>query len=246
MQKNKGKKIIVIKNLLYSVSANIISMLVSAVLLILLPNLLGETEYGYWQLYLFYTSYVGFFHFGIVDGIYLRIGGEEYNKLDRNLYASQFCVLTFFEIILATVIAIFASIYIPNVNKIHVIVLTCICMVIYIANNYMTYILQATNRIKPYAIVVMAEKMVFALYVGVCWVCKVKSFEVIAIGDIWGKVFAMAIALIYCKNIIFCRILSLKQTLSEMLVNLSIGSKLVLANVASMLITGIVRLAIEY
>lgn len=245
MQKNKGKKIIVIKNLLYSVSANIISMLVSAVLLILLPNLLGETEYGYWQLYLFYTSYVGFFHFGIVDGIYLRIGGEEYNKLDRNLYASQFCVLTFFEIILATVIAIFASIYIPNVNKIHVIVLTCICMVIYIANNYMTYILQATNRIKPYAIVVMAEKMVFALYVGVCWVCKVKSFEVIAIGDIWGKVFAMAIALIYCKNIIFCRILSLKQTLSEMLVNLSIGSKLVLANVASMLITGIVRLAIE-
>ena len=54
-------------------------------------------------------------------------------------------------------------------------------MVIYIANNYMTYILQATNRIKPYAIVVMAEKMVFALYVGVCWVCKVKSFEVIAI-----------------------------------------------------------------
>ena len=39
MQKNKGKKIIVIKNLLYSVSANIISMLVSAVLLILLPHL---------------------------------------------------------------------------------------------------------------------------------------------------------------------------------------------------------------
>ena len=73
MQKNKGKKIIVIKNLLYSVSANIISMLVSAVLLILLPNLLGETEYGYWQLYLFYTSYVGFFHFGIVDGIYYRL-----------------------------------------------------------------------------------------------------------------------------------------------------------------------------
>ena len=73
MQKNKGKKIIVIKNLLYSVSANIISMLVSAVLLILLPNLLGETEYGYWQLYLFYTSYVyiGLFLLSIVLFIFL-------------------------------------------------------------------------------------------------------------------------------------------------------------------------------
>lgn len=65
MQKNKGKKIIVIKNLLYSVSANIISMLVSAVLLILLPNLLGEIEYGYWQL-IFILHIICMFFFGIV------------------------------------------------------------------------------------------------------------------------------------------------------------------------------------
>ncbi len=245
MKKEKVKKIIVIKNLLYSVSANIISMLVSAILLILLPNLLGETDYGYWQLYLFYTSYVGFFHFGLVDGIYLRIGGKNYEKLDRELYASQFAVLTVIEIIIATIIAITASMVIPDVNKMHVIMLTCVCMVIYIANNFMTYILQATNRIRPYATVVMAEKILFAICVCACWILKVRSFEMIAIGDICGKVFAMVIALIYCKNIIFCRLHDLKRTLSEMWINLSIGSKLVLANVASMLITGIVRLAIE-
>ena len=66
----------VVNNLMYSIVANLLSMFVSAILLLVLPNLLGETEYGYWQLYLFYTSYVGFFHLGLVDGIYLRIGGK--------------------------------------------------------------------------------------------------------------------------------------------------------------------------
>lgn len=66
----------VVNNLMYSIVANLLSMFVSAILLLVLPNLLGETEYGYWQLYLFYTSYVGFFHLGLVDGIYLRIGGN--------------------------------------------------------------------------------------------------------------------------------------------------------------------------
>lgn len=60
-----------------------------------------------------------------------------------------------------------------------------------------------------------------------------------------GKIVAMLLALKYCKNIIFCKLANFKSAVSEMWINLSIGSKLVLANVASMLITGIVRLAIE-
>ena len=37
----------VVNNLMYSIVANLLSMFVSAILLLVLPNLLGETEYGY-------------------------------------------------------------------------------------------------------------------------------------------------------------------------------------------------------
>lgn len=241
MKNNK----IVFNNLLYSIAANLLSMFVSAILLLLLPNLLGETEYGYWQLYLFYTSYVGFFHFGLVDGIYLRIGGKNFGELDGNIYATQFLILTAFEIIMSIVISNVARFFILDVNKVHVVFLTCICMIIYIANNFTTYVLQATNRIKPYAIVVMVEKAFFAIMVIICWIFGVNRFEIIAFGDIAGKIVAMLVALKYCKTIIFCKLVNIKEAISEMWINLSIGSKLVLANVASMLITGIVRLAIE-
>ena len=235
----------VVNNLMYSIVANLLSMFVSAILLLVLPNLLGETEYGYWQLYLFYTSYVGFFHLGLVDGIYLRIGGKYFDDLDGHIYATQFLILTIFEIIISVVIINIARFFVPDVNKVHVIFLTCICMVIYIANNFTTYVLQATNRIKPYATVVMLEKAFFAIMVIGCWFLGVKRFEIIACGDIAGKIVAMLLALKYCKNIIFCKLANFKSAVSEMWINLSIGSKLVLANVASMLITGIVRLAIE-
>ena len=240
----KNKKTVV-NNLLYSVAANLLSMFVSAILLLVLPNLLGETEYGYWQLYLFYTSYVGFFHFGLVDGIYLRVGGKDFSELDGHVYATQFWILTVFEVVVSIAIMNVANFFVTDVNKVHVIILTCICMIVYIANNFTTYILQATNRIKPYATVVMVEKAFFAITVICCWIAKVKNFEIIAVGDISGKIIAMIVAFMYCKNIIFCKVADLKHTLSEIWINLSVGSKLVRANVASMLITGIVRLAIE-
>ena len=118
-------------------------------------------------------------------------------------------------------------------------------MVIYIAKNYTTYILQATNRIKPYALVTLIEKVVFAVAILVAWIIRTSWYEVMAIGDLLGKLIAMLVSLKYCKEILFCKLGNWKRTLKEIWINLSVGSKLVLANVASLLITGIVRFAIE-
>ena len=65
-----------LKNISYTFSANIIILLISGVLTLVVPKLLGPEEYGYWQLYVFYMSYVGLFHLGWCDGVYLRYGGR--------------------------------------------------------------------------------------------------------------------------------------------------------------------------
>lgn len=245
METRKVEKRLIFKNLVYSISANLLSLLVSIILVLILPNLLGETAYGYLQLYLFYTTYVGFFHLGWIDGIYLRIGGKEYGQLERQLYATQFIVLMIFELIVGVMIVVFANVFVPDVNRLHVIVLTCICMVIYIAKNYTTYILQATNRIKPYAIVTLIEKIIFAVIIIAAWVFRLGNYELIAIGDILGKLISTMVSLKYCKEILFCRMGNWKRTFQEIWINLSVGCKLLLANVAALLVNGIVRFAIE-
>ena len=245
METRKVEKRLIFKNLVYSISANLLSLLVSIILVLILPNLLGETAYGYLQLYLFYTTYVGFFHLGWIDGIYLRIGGKEYGQLEGQLYATQFIVLMIFELIVGVMIVVFANVFVPDVNRLHVIVLTCICMVIYIAKNYTTYILQATNRIKPYAIVTLIEKIIFAVIIIAAWVFRLGNYELIAIGDILGKLISTMVSLKYCKEILFCRMGNWKRTFQEIWINLSVGCKLHLANVAALLVNGIVRFAIE-
>ncbi len=82
----KSKIINLIKNFTYILTANLISLLIATLIVLIVPKLIGVEDYGYWQVYLFYVSYVVFMHFGWSDGIYLRYGGKQYKELDKRLF----------------------------------------------------------------------------------------------------------------------------------------------------------------
>lgn len=83
-----NKVITFVKNFSYTFSSNILTMIVSALVILIVPKLIGVQEYGYWQLYMFYSFYVGFLHFGWNDGIYLRYGGQDYKDLNKRYFFS--------------------------------------------------------------------------------------------------------------------------------------------------------------
>lgn len=83
---------IFIKNLLYAFVAQGLSFILSALMSIIVPKVLSVNDFGYWQLFIFYTSYVGFFHFGFNDGIYLLNGGKNYDELNYNEIGAS-CIL---------------------------------------------------------------------------------------------------------------------------------------------------------
>ena len=65
-------------NLIYALIAQTISLLLSLIISFIVPKFLGVEEFGYWQLFVFYSSYVNIAQLGISDGLYLRLGGENY------------------------------------------------------------------------------------------------------------------------------------------------------------------------
>ena len=234
-----------LKNLSYSFIANMLNMLVSVIVILLIPKFWGEEAYGYYQLYLFYVSYVGFFHLGWLDGIYLRIGGKEYSDLDGKLYSCQFWILTGVSVIVAIVLSAISNIYIEDINKQFVIYMTCICLVLFLARTFLVYIFQATNRIKEYAKVIISEKVVFILILAVFLLIHNREFKFLVYADLVGKAVSLIIAILYGRAIIFQKIKQVKNAIIEIYTNISVGCKLMMANIASMLIIGIVRLAIE-
>jgi len=51
----------IIKNISYSFSANLISLLISVFMVMFVPKLLSVNDYGLWQLFLFYFPIWAFF-----------------------------------------------------------------------------------------------------------------------------------------------------------------------------------------
>lgn len=234
-----------LKNLSYSVLANGTSTLISMILVLFVPKILGVKEYSYWQLYLFYASYVGFFHFGWADGVYLRFGGKKYDELDKSYFHSQFWLLTFMEVILAAVIILAAVFVVPDAHKTSVFIAVGVCCVLQIPRTFLQYILQVTDRIVNYAKNFLWEKFLYAGLVIVFLLLGFREFQYLVIADLFARGFTLFLLIRECKDIVFKGVLDVKSAIKDAWVNISIGIKLMFANIASNLLLGVVRWAIQ-
>ena len=140
-----------IKNVSYTFLGNLISFFVSAFVTFIVPKCLGVEAYGYFQLYMFYVNYTGFLHFGWADGVFLRYGGEYYERLDRSIFSGQFWLYSGVEVAFGLLICLAGYILAPSLNKGIVLALTGISVFLLLPRTLLQYILQGTNRIREYA-----------------------------------------------------------------------------------------------
>lgn len=235
----------IIKNLSASIMANGINMALSILLVLIVPKILGVREYSYWQLYTFYTTYIGFFHFGVVDGIYLKFGGADYKKLDKNYFNRQFWILVLIEFIVFMIILLCSLYFVDNVDKQFILSMTGFACLLYLPRVLLQYILQATNRIVEYANNQILEKVLYAILVITLLLLGVKDYKALIASDMISKGVTLILLVYICRDFIFLGFHNIRLAINEAISNATIGIKLLFSNIASMLITGIVRFSIE-
>ena len=239
------KAIDFIKNFSYTLTSNLVSLLISTLVVLIVPKLIGIQEYGYWQLYLFYSSYVGFMHFGWNDGIYLRFGGKEYKELNKSLFFSQFYMLVLLQVLIVAVAFIISVLFIVDDNRLFILKMTAVCMIIVNIRAMLLLILQGTNRIKEYAQITMMDRILYCCLIIVFLVVGVREYKLMVLADLIGKLISLFFAMYCCWDMVFCRMATFYFSFEEALENISVGIKLMFSNIASMLIIGIVRFGIE-
>lgn len=234
-----------ITNLSYTLTSNIVSMIISTLIIMIIPKLIGVSEYGYWQLYIFYTGYLGFFNIGWVEGIYLRYGGAEYHKLDKGLFASQFWSFFLYIFLAGSVITAFSFFYVSDGNKQYIIQMVAICMVLSVPRGFLLFVLESTNKLKEYSKLTIFERVIYCAIIIPMISMGIRDFKYLVAADLVGKTLALLLTLYTCKALIFNKLISLKDNFKEILNNISVGIKLMFANIVSMLIVGVVRFGIE-
>lgn len=237
-----------IKSLAQNVSvaflAQGVAMALSVLQTLLVPKLLGTVEYGYWQLFIFYTTYVGLGHLGLNDGVYLIKGGQGRDSIDKRSVNSQF-VLVFFQLVIAFCIIIFALFGPFEADRTFVITCTGIYLVVQNAANFLSYLLQAMNETKLSSYSKIVERLTFLLPLIVLLIVRYKSFKPFVISYILSSFVQFLFCLWFCRDFIVSGFDSFPETVADSWHSVCVGFKLAMANIASQLILGISRFAID-
>lgn len=234
-----------ITNFSYTLSSNLISLVISSLVILVIPKLIGVEEYGYWQLYLFYTSYVGFLHFGWNDGIYLRYGGENYNNLDKKLFFSQFWMLFILQFLLTALIFLYTYLSSNKVNEDFIYSMTALNLLLINTKGMLQYILQSTNRLKEFSNSMILDRLVYAVLIASLIIAGINQYQIMIYADLFGKFISLLYTMYICRDIVFQKLTNFYFSIKETFDNIRVGIKLMFANIASSLILGIVKFGIE-
>lgn len=232
-------------NLSYAFVAQSLSLLLSVLMSLIVPKLLGVEQFAYWQLFIFYSGYVGLLHLGLPDGIYLRYGGTELNAMDKSLLGSQLRIMILFHTLISIVGCSVLSFFSIEEERKFVWMLVAIYMIITNAFWYLGFLYQAANKTKNYSIATIISKVSFTICVFILMFIKPEKFKIyVAL-----YVVAQGLALLYFvykgRSFVFSQQLSLRKILLEIFHNIKIGINLTFSNIVSSFIIGVGRVMID-
>lgn len=140
-----------IVNILKVSASNIVIMLSGILVGLLLPKIIGVTDYGHYRTFTLYTSYVGLFHFGFSDGIYLKYGGKNYEELNKENFRFYSRFIIGLELLISLIIFMVAVFAMSNEYRF---IFSCVGMYLIVNNitSYYQIISQITGRFNELAV----------------------------------------------------------------------------------------------
>lgn len=223
-----------------------VGLLASVITTLLLPKALGVEPYGYWQLFLFYSSYVGFFQFGLNDGIYLLLGGQTRAEVNKADIKAQYCVGLSVQLTIALVIVV-ASFVLPfSGERQFVLIATAAYLIIYNSSGFFGYLFQSLNETKLYSFSCILSRISFVAPVVFVVALKVDDFRVYIILQLIAQVISLGFCVWNSRIFLVSKKMSVRSAVALSVRSVRVGVKLMLANIASMLILGIFRFAVDF
>ncbi len=151
-------------------------MLSSIATIFFVPLIFSQQDYGFYKLFLLYVSYVGIFHFGFIDGIYLFYGGKKYEDLDKNKFSKYTKFLFLTQLIISLIIFIFGLSL--NGDRKVIMMLVSANLIILNLTSYYQFISQITGRFKEFAFRNIVFTIFNLLLIGFFLLLKIDNYLV--------------------------------------------------------------------
>lgn len=224
--------------------SNLIVMFFGILTTLIFPKYLGPYEYGEYQLYLFYASFLGFFLLGYCDGLYLRYGGIEYSMLDKGSLSKDFKFINFYLVCISLIFyIIIMRLGIVN-QKINL--LLSISIFLQGVNSFFVLINQASGRFNVFSLTNIIEKLILTIYGAIVFITGEISIDWLFFIVIGGKAITLMINIVFDIDIVKSKTSSFSTSFfSQIIMNIKSGLPLTISGISSMLITGFGRSKVQ-
>lgn len=241
----KREKRRILKNITYTLNANVISTVISLVSFAIFPKILSPTDYSYWQLFTFYATYAAYLSLGITDGAYLRYGGQELDELPARRIASQFWAL----VVLNVVVTVGALALYPVLNleqaRYFSLIMALLSALFVVPRSLLTLLFQATGKLKQNAIAVILDRVAFIVLALLFLLIGQKSYHGMILAGFIGRAIPLFYAIAVAPKLVLSKPAGGRAFARELKANVVAGLPLLLANLASHSIIGVVRFIVD-
>lgn len=235
----------VFKSMSYAFIAQIISLLVSVFASFFVSKFMTISGFGYYQLFLFYSTYVGLLQFGVSEGVYLECGGKRYQELNYVELKQLFMNALIAETAVLLVGIPVAQAFEDDSNRKVIIILLAIYAITYLFVTYFGLLLQAVNKTEQYSLAIIIGKLLtLILFVALVFFEK---FEYIwfCLSFLLGFMISGVYVTVRCHEIVMEKI-KLKPVLYANRERIVAGESLLLSGLVSSFIIGINRIYIDH
>lgn len=226
--------------------ANVVSLVLGALSVLILPKFLSEMQYGYYQLYQFYVGYGSLLAFGIPEGLYLLRGAKVGSGLSDGEVKNHFltlCILdgTVYIFILFVAISSSQGSIIPTVAAMCCAsgFISCVRLVVY-------YILQTSGQVARYARSVILERVVslppvlFAVICGATEIAPLLAFD--TLGRLAAFIYSARGAAFMKRSVLHA---PWRQSFQRLPGLVASGGQILISRYADTLISGAVRYGVQ-
>lgn len=140
-----------LKNVFFVVFSNLLTLLSGILIGIVIPKIMGISDFGYYKTFTLYSSYVGIFHFGFVDGILLVHAGCSKENLDLKRFRLLGKAMFIFELIITVLGSFISMFFLLNEYKLLFLFVSLNLFALNLTTHF-EYIVQITMNFKQLSI----------------------------------------------------------------------------------------------
>ena len=168
-----------------------------------------------------------------------------FEDLDTKTFSGQFYSLIILQIVETIFFVMLINIVTDDFLKRNVFICVISLAVFVNFNTACNFIMQITDRISEYAKLILVERLTLLICVFIFLLLGFNSFKYMYFSQVGAVIITAIYGGYLCRDLLRFHFYPIKKIICEFIDNIEVGIKLLVANIASMLIIGVVRYGIS-